>query len=98
MTRTQMTLMEVEINEIRSTLSSGDSRLLIFSAFKFAFFQTQPSGAFLGEGVLEMCGKFTGELPFRSTILIKLQTTLSRSRFGVGVSCGFSSCFRDSFS
>ena len=35
---TQTTLMDVKINEIRSTISSGDSSLLIFFAFKFSFF------------------------------------------------------------
>ena len=35
---TQTTLMDVKINEIRSTISSGDSSLLIIFAFKFSFF------------------------------------------------------------
>ena len=47
---TQTTLMDVGINEIRSTISSGGSGLLthIFFAFKFSFFWKQPSGGVVG--------------------------------------------------
>ena len=44
------TLMKEEINEIRSTISSGNSSLLIFFAFKFSFFWKQPSRGVLGRG------------------------------------------------
>ena len=45
-----MTLMEGEITEIRSTLSSGGSTLLTFFTFKFSFFQKQLSRGVLGKG------------------------------------------------
>ena len=60
MTLTQMTLMEMEINEIRSTISSGDSNLLIFFALKFSSFRKQPSRGVLGRGcpggMQQICG------------------------------------------
>ena len=58
--------MDVEINEIRSTISSGDSSLVISFAFKFSFFfrRSRPE-VLLGEGALEMCSQSAGELPVR---------------------------------
>ena len=63
MTLTQMTLMEVEINEIRSTISSGDSSLLMFLAFKFSFFRKQPSRGVLGRGCSGGMQRICGRLP-----------------------------------
>ena len=55
---TQTTLMDVEINEVRSTISSGDSSLLmyiyiyvyIFFTFKISFNRKQPSRGVVGGG------------------------------------------------
>ena len=60
MTLTQTTLMEAEINEIRSTICSGDSSLLIFLVLNSHFLGSSRPEVFLREGVLEVCSKFAG--------------------------------------
>ena len=50
MALTQIALIEVKTDEIRSKVNSSDSSLLIFFAFKFSFFRKQPSRDVLGGG------------------------------------------------
>ena len=40
----------------------------------FEILRNSPSEVFLGEGVLKICGKSTGEHPCRNVISIKLQS------------------------
>ena len=48
--------------------------------------QKKPSiGVFSGKDVVKICSKFTGEHPCRSVISIKLQATLLKLYFGMGV-------------
>ena len=54
---TQMILTEVEINEIRRTISSSDPYFFILNTH---FFQIGHLEMFLGEGVLEVCSGFAG--------------------------------------
>ena len=55
--------MDVEINEVRSTVSSGDSSLVISFAFKFSFFSKEQSRGVIGGGcsgdVQLICGEVT---------------------------------------
>ena len=37
-------------------------------------FKSSPAEVFSGKGVLKICSKFTGERPYGSAILIKLQS------------------------
>ena len=65
---TQTTLMDVEINEIRSTNTSGGSSLLTY-IYIYIFFLLLKSHFYgssrvlLGEDVQEGCGESTGEHP-----------------------------------
>ena len=60
---TQTTLMNVEINEIRSTINSGDSSftyIYIFWLLNSYFFGSSHPEVLLGEGVLEVCSESMG--------------------------------------
>ena len=95
-----MMLTEVEINEIRITISSGDSYLLLLNSH---FFGSSRLEMFLEEGVLEVCGGFAGERPCRNSISMKLQgnfveITLRRGCSPVGLLRIFGAPFPESTS
>ena len=53
---------------------SGENIKSLYATLSWRFRSNRPE-AFLVKGVLETCGKFTGEHPFRSAISIKLFCT-----------------------
>ena len=48
----------------------------------FILYRSSNPEVFLGQGVLKICSKFTGEHPCRTAISIKLLLTLLKSHFG----------------
>ena len=86
MTLTQMTLMEVEINKIWSTISSGDSSSLTFFAFKFSFFWKQPSRGVVGRGVFwSYAEDLWGSPCARVQLQWSCKVTYPKSHFSKGV-------------
>ena len=72
---TQTTLVDVEINEIRSAISSGDSSLLISFAFKFSFFLEGAAQRCCWGRVLWRCAvNLRGRHPCWDAISLKLQS------------------------
>ena len=49
---------------------------MLLSYLRIGWFRVSPLEVFVQKNILKMCSKFTGEHPYRSVILIKLQSNI----------------------